>query len=210
MFAKVSLMSLIAVVYLTLAVVVRSAMLYPERLPVPDAWVFARADYFQSIAIISFAYVCHQNVLQIYSSIRRMERHRFNVATHLSIFIALCFYALIGISGYVTFTTKTEGNILNNFKRDDTVIVIARFALGFTMLFTYPLVTCVGREVSLMACLIPCRVRIYDYNTVYLFSLIQIGFGSDTFSRSRFLSWTTRNSHYFDFDTSPGGFSFDG
>jgi solute carrier family 38 (sodium-coupled neutral amino acid transporter), member 11 len=148
LFAKASLMSLIAIAYLTLVVVVRSAMLYSKTPSTPNAWAFVHPGFFQSIAIISFAYVCHQNVLQIYSSVRRMEKHKFSVATHLSILIALCSYALIGISGYITFTGNTQGNILNNFEGDDTVVIIARFALGLTMLFTYPLVTSVGREVS--------------------------------------------------------------
>ena len=147
-FARVSLLSLISVAYLTLAVVVRSAMLYSSIPPTLDAWDFAHPHMFQSIAILSFAYVCHQNVLQIYSSVHHVEKHRFNLATHVSVFIALCSYALIGVSGYVTFTGNTDGNILNNFQADDIVIVLARFALGLTMLFTYPLVTSVGREVG--------------------------------------------------------------
>lgn len=149
-FARVSLLSLIAVAYLTLAVVIRSAMLFPEIPSTPGAWDFSHPHIFQSIAILSFAYVCHQNVLQIYSSVTHMERHKFSVATHVSIFIAVCCYALIGISGYVTFTGNTQGNILNNFESDDMAIIMARFALGFTMLFTYPLVTSVGREVSVI------------------------------------------------------------
>jgi sodium-coupled neutral amino acid transporter 11 len=147
-FAKVSFMSLVSVAYLTIAVFVRSIMLFPDNPPTPHAWSFAHSGFFQSIAILSFGYVCHQNILQIYCSIRRIEKPRFTMATHVSILIALCFYALIGIPGYVAFTENTKGNILNNFSDNDKVIAVSRFALGLTMVFTYPLVTCVGREVS--------------------------------------------------------------
>jgi sodium-coupled neutral amino acid transporter 11 len=40
---------------------------------------------------------------------------------------------LMAVTGYVVFTNKTQGNILNNFSPDDTIINIARFCFGANM-----------------------------------------------------------------------------
>jgi len=45
------------------------------------------------------------------------------------------------------FTDKTQGNILNNFSRSDTLINVARFCFGLNMFTTLPLELFVCREV---------------------------------------------------------------
>ena len=40
---------------------------------------------------------------------------------------------LMAVTGYVVFTDKTQGNILNNFSPDDLIINIARFCFGANM-----------------------------------------------------------------------------
>jgi sodium-coupled neutral amino acid transporter 11 len=39
----------------------------------------------------------------------------------------------MAVSGYLVFTSKTEGNILNNFPADDLMVNIARFCFGANM-----------------------------------------------------------------------------
>lgn len=53
----------------------------------------------------------------------------------------------MSISGYLSFTDKTEGNILNNFPSNDVVINIARLCFGLNMFTTSPLEAFVCREV---------------------------------------------------------------
>jgi Transmembrane amino acid transporter protein len=70
---------------------------------------------FQAIGVISFAYVCHHNSLLIYGSMQTPTLDRFAKVTHISTFISLVACCTLAISGFVTFTNKTMGNILNNF-----------------------------------------------------------------------------------------------
>jgi solute carrier family 38 (sodium-coupled neutral amino acid transporter), member 11 len=70
---------------------------------------------FQSIGVISFAFVCHHNSLLIYGSLKTPTLDRFATVTHVSTVVSLIACATMAISGYVVFTDRTQGNILNNF-----------------------------------------------------------------------------------------------
>ncbi|KAM6502281.1 Transmembrane amino acid transporter domain containing protein [Amanita muscaria] len=102
---------------------------------------------FQSIGVISFAYICHHNSLIIYASLRNPTLGRFAKVTHISMLISLVVCMTLGISAFLVFTNKTQGNILNNFPADDTIINIARFCFGLNMFTTLPLELFVCREV---------------------------------------------------------------
>ncbi|THV05032.1 AAAP amino acid permease [Dendrothele bispora CBS 962.96] len=102
---------------------------------------------FQAIGVISFAFVCHHNSLLIYGSLRTPTLDRFAKVTHISTLISLVACCTLAISAYVVFTNKTQGNILNNFPSDDTLINVARFCFGLNMFTTLPLELFVCREV---------------------------------------------------------------
>lgn len=53
----------------------------------------------------------------------------------------------MALAGFLTFADKTQGNVLNNFPADNTMVNIARFCFGLNMLTTLPLEAFVCREV---------------------------------------------------------------
>jgi len=101
----------------------------------------------QAIGVISFAFVCHHNSLLIYGSLRTPTLDRFTTVTHVSAAFSLVSCLTLAVSAYVVFTDKIQGNVLNNFASDDTVINIARFCFGLNMFTTLPLELFVCREV---------------------------------------------------------------
>ncbi|KAI0049826.1 amino acid transporter [Auriscalpium vulgare] len=102
---------------------------------------------FQAIGVISFAFVCHHNSLLIYGSLRTPTMDRFAKVTHISTAISLVACTTMAVSGYLVFTDRTQGNILNNFSETDTLINVARFCFGLNMFTTLPLELFVCREV---------------------------------------------------------------
>jgi len=54
----------------------------------------------------------------------------------------------IALGGYLVFTDKTKGNILNNFPQDSHLINISRLLFAINMFLTSPLECFVCREVS--------------------------------------------------------------
>ncbi|KAI9459087.1 amino acid transporter [Russula earlei] len=108
---------------------------------------FIEPGIFQAIGVISFAFVCHHNSLLIYGSLRTPTLDRFAIVTHVSTAVSLVACTVMAISGYVVFTDRTQGNILNNFSPNDTLINLARFCFGLNMFTTLPLELFVCREV---------------------------------------------------------------
>ncbi|KAH9083541.1 amino acid transporter [Lactarius deliciosus] len=102
---------------------------------------------FQAIGVISFAFVCHHNSLLIYGSLKTPTLDRFATVTHVSTALSFVACTTIAIAGYLVFTDRTQGNILNNFSPNDTLINIARFCFGLNMFSTLPLELFVCREV---------------------------------------------------------------
>lgn len=65
---------------------------------------------------------------------------------NLSVFICFSFYALIGITGYLSFANleKFPDNILNVFPPNDVAIVIAKVFIFIVVVLSYPLVHYAG------------------------------------------------------------------
>ncbi|KAF8274551.1 AAAP amino acid permease [Lactarius quietus] len=108
---------------------------------------FVEPGIFQAIGVISFAFVCHHNSLLIYGSLKTPTLDRFATVTHVSTALSFVACTTMAVSGYVVFTDRTQGNILNNFSPDDILINIARICFGLNMFTTLPLELFVCREV---------------------------------------------------------------
>ncbi|KAL0576663.1 hypothetical protein V5O48_005323 [Marasmius crinis-equi] len=93
----------------------------------------------QAIGVICFAFVCHHNSLLIYGSLRTPTLDRFAKVTRVSTVLSLVCCCTLAISAFFVFTDRTQGNILNNFPSDDTLINVARFCFGLNMFTTLPL-----------------------------------------------------------------------
>jgi len=55
----------------------------------------------------------------------------------------------MALSGFLTFSSLTSGNVLNNFPPDNVMVNIARLCFGLNMLTTLPLEAFVCREVMM-------------------------------------------------------------
>jgi solute carrier family 38 (sodium-coupled neutral amino acid transporter), member 11 len=109
--------------------------------------LFLNSGVFQAIGVISFAFVCHHNSLLIYGSLKKPTLDRFARVTHWSTSISCVACMVMALAGFLTFGDRTQGNVLNNFPTDNTMVNIARFCFGLNMLTTLPLEAFVCREV---------------------------------------------------------------
>lgn len=62
----------------------------------------------------------------IYGSLRVPTLDRFAQVTHVSTALSVIACLCMSVSGFLVFTSRTPGNILNAFSEDDFVINIAR------------------------------------------------------------------------------------
>ncbi|KAG0273193.1 hypothetical protein BGZ95_010990 [Linnemannia exigua] len=146
--AKTSAVAMAALIVIIIAVVIEGPRAPMEIRGDPDAvWSFARPELFQSIGVISFAFVCHHNSFLIFGSLQKPTMNRVKIVTHMSMLVSLLACLILALSGYLAFSDKTQGNILNNFPSENFIINIARFCFGVNMFTTLPLEAFVCREV---------------------------------------------------------------
>ncbi|KAJ7703184.1 transmembrane amino acid transporter protein-domain-containing protein [Mycena rosella] len=146
--SRASGLALIGMIIIVTSVLIESPNTSPELKGDPSKrFSVIEPGIFQAIGVISFAFVCHHNSLLIYGSLRTPTLDRFAVVTHISTLLSLVACCTLAIAAYVVFTDKTQGNILNNFSPDDTLINVARFCFGLNMFTTLPLELFVCREV---------------------------------------------------------------
>lgn len=74
---------------------------------------------------------------------------RFALVTHASTAVSMLACLAMALGGFLSFGSKTVGNLLNNFPRDNVMVNVARFCFGLNMLTTLPLEAFVCREVML-------------------------------------------------------------
>ncbi|KAG0302219.1 hypothetical protein BGZ98_007677 [Dissophora globulifera] len=146
--AKTSAVAMVAITVIIVAVMIEGPRAPMEIRGDPDVvWTFARPKLFQSIGVISFAFVCHHNSFLIFGSLQKPTLNRVKIVTHVSMGFSLLACLLLALSGYLSFSDKTQGNVLNNFPSDNFIINIARFCFGVNMFTTLPLEAFVCREV---------------------------------------------------------------
>ncbi|NXP30190.1 AVT2 protein, partial [Leiothrix lutea] len=144
---KVSLLSLILTIVILIIVMVRTVTFSPQVPKSENAWIFAKSNAVQAIGVMSFAFVCHHNSFLIYGSLEEPTLKNWSQVTHMSVALALVISVVFAACGYMTFTGYTEGDIFENYCRDDNLATFGRFCYGVTVILTFPLECFVTREV---------------------------------------------------------------
>ncbi|KAM0788841.1 hypothetical protein ACM66B_002926 [Microbotryomycetes sp. NB124-2] len=146
--SKASALALVSMVFIVVSVGIRGPGVEDNLKGDPsERWTFIRPGFFEAIGVMSFAFVCHHNSLLIYGSLRVPTIDRFAQVTHVSTGLSVIACLCMSTSGYLVFTNRTPGNILNAFAEDDGLINIARAFFGANMFATLPLEAFVCREV---------------------------------------------------------------
>ncbi|KAI9716041.1 MAG: hypothetical protein M1828_000508 [Chrysothrix sp. TS-e1954] len=147
MLAKASTLALVSMLIIIITVITQGPRAPKEMRGALRGNLFIKDGFFQAIGVISFAFVCHHNSLLIYGSLKKPTIDRFAKVTHYSTSISMVACMAMALAGFLSFGDKTDGNVLNNFPTDNTMVNIARLCFGLNMLTTLPLECFVCREV---------------------------------------------------------------
>uniref|UniRef100_A0A8C0FCX3 Putative sodium-coupled neutral amino acid transporter 11 n=1 Tax=Bubo bubo TaxID=30461 RepID=A0A8C0FCX3_BUBBB len=112
-----------------------------------NAWIFAKSNAVQAVGVMSFAFICNHNSFLIYGSLEEPTLKNWSQVTHVSVSLAVVISVVFAACGYMTFTGYTEGDIFENYCRDDNLATFGRFCYGVTVILTFPLECFVTREV---------------------------------------------------------------
>uniref|UniRef100_A0A673N215 Sodium-coupled neutral amino acid transporter 4-like n=1 Tax=Sinocyclocheilus rhinocerous TaxID=307959 RepID=A0A673N215_9TELE len=96
-----------------------------------------------TIPILAFAFVCHPEVLPIYSELKDRSRRKMQRVSNLSILAMLVMYLLSALFGYLTFYDHVEAELLHTFTKVykfDTMLLLVRLAVLTAVTLTVPIV----------------------------------------------------------------------
>uniref|UniRef100_A0A2K5DWN5 Putative sodium-coupled neutral amino acid transporter 11 n=1 Tax=Aotus nancymaae TaxID=37293 RepID=A0A2K5DWN5_AOTNA len=144
---KVSLISTGLTTLILGIVMARAVSLGPHIPKTEDAWVFAKPNAIQAVGVMSFAFICHHNSFLVYSSLEEPTVAKWSRLIRMSIVISVFICIVFATCGYLTFTGFTQGDLFENYCRNDDLVTFGRFCYGVTVILTYPMECFVTREV---------------------------------------------------------------
>ncbi|KAJ3602056.1 hypothetical protein NHX12_029816 [Muraenolepis orangiensis] len=96
-----------------------------------------------TIPILAFAFVCHPEVLPIYTELKNPTKKRMQQVSNISILVMYTMYFLAALFGYLTFYGNVEPELLHTYSRIDpydTLILCVRVAVLTAVTLTVPIV----------------------------------------------------------------------
>ncbi|XP_061641642.1 sodium-coupled neutral amino acid transporter 3-like isoform X1 [Phyllopteryx taeniolatus] len=96
-----------------------------------------------TIPILAFAFVCHPEVLPIYTELRNPTKKKMQHVANMSIAVMYVMYFLAALFGYLTFYDEVEAELLHTYSRIDpydTLILCVRVAVLTAVTLTVPIV----------------------------------------------------------------------
>ncbi|TSN76594.1 Sodium-coupled neutral amino acid transporter 3 [Bagarius yarrelli] len=93
-----------------------------------------------TIPILAFAFVCHPEVLPIYTELKNPSKKRMQNVANISILAMFIMYLLTAIFGYLTFYGGVKDELLKNYSTNDTLMLCVRLAVLVAVTLTVPVV----------------------------------------------------------------------
>ncbi|KAM5148737.1 sodium-coupled neutral amino acid transporter 3 [Mantella aurantiaca] len=96
-----------------------------------------------TIPIMAFAFVCHPEVLPIYTELKDASKKKMQRVSNISIAVMYCMYFLAALFGYLTFYGHVESELLHTYSAVDSfdvLILCVRVAVLIAVTLTVPIV----------------------------------------------------------------------
>uniref|UniRef100_A0A8C7Q9G1 Solute carrier family 38 member 4 n=1 Tax=Oncorhynchus mykiss TaxID=8022 RepID=A0A8C7Q9G1_ONCMY len=96
-----------------------------------------------TVPILAFSFVCHPEILPIYSELKDRSRRKMQNVSNLSILAMLVMYMFSALFGYLTFYGNVEAELLHTFTKVykfDTMLLLVRLAVLTAVTLTVPIV----------------------------------------------------------------------
>ncbi|XP_078517382.1 sodium-coupled neutral amino acid transporter 3 [Lissotriton helveticus] len=96
-----------------------------------------------TIPIMAFAFVCHPEVLPIYTELKEPSKRKMQHISNISITVMYVMYFLAALFGYLTFYDQVESELLHTYSRVDPfdiLILCVRVAVLIAVTLTVPIV----------------------------------------------------------------------
>lgn len=140
-----SIIGLFALAYLSLLLISTFAYEYStghyREIRGDVSWlkVYDTRGLISTFSIIIFAYTGSMNLFSIANELKDNSMRNLTAVVNRSVAIATFLFLSVALSGYLTFGSKTVGNIMLNYDPDSVWVHIGKFCLGSMVVLTFPL-----------------------------------------------------------------------
>uniref|UniRef100_A0A8V5G0M8 Uncharacterized protein n=1 Tax=Melopsittacus undulatus TaxID=13146 RepID=A0A8V5G0M8_MELUD len=96
-----------------------------------------------TIPIMAFAFVCHPEVLPIYTELKNPSKKKMQCISNISITVMYLMYFLAALFGYLTFYDRVESELLHTYNKVDpfdVLVLCVRVAVLTAVTLTVPIV----------------------------------------------------------------------
>ncbi|GMI11829.1 hypothetical protein TrVE_jg6533 [Triparma verrucosa] len=91
-----------------------------------------------NLAVFVFSFTCHQNIFSVCNELKERTQAKVNTVIFISIGAALLLYLLVAWSGFNTFGSSLQSDILLNYPQNGLVTTM-RIFVALLVIFSYPL-----------------------------------------------------------------------
>ncbi|XP_065605706.1 sodium-coupled neutral amino acid transporter 3 [Cyrtonyx montezumae] len=120
-----------------------AAPLPPEMEVCTPSFFTLNSQTAYTIPIMAFAFVCHPEVLPIYTELKDPSKKKMQCISNISITVMYLMYFLAALFGYLTFYGRVESELLHTYSRVDpfdVLILCVRVAVLTAVTLTVPIV----------------------------------------------------------------------
>ena len=108
-------------------------------------WWNVSVEFFQCAPIICFAFQCHMSAVPIYRELSHRTPKRMAVVSAAGLLNCMVLYIAAGVTGYWTFLSETQSDVLKNYDENNDWVVLCRVGMGLVAGFSFPLINFVTR-----------------------------------------------------------------
>uniref|UniRef100_A0A8C5SLN8 Solute carrier family 38 member 3 n=1 Tax=Laticauda laticaudata TaxID=8630 RepID=A0A8C5SLN8_LATLA len=115
-----------------------ASLIFPQHL-----FILLTLQTAYTIPIMAFAFVCHPEVLPIYTELKNPTKKKMQCISNISITVMYVMYFLAALFGYLTFYGQVESELLHTYSRVDSLdvlILCVRVAVLIAVTLTVPIV----------------------------------------------------------------------
>ena len=145
----ISVSASVLLVFIVSACAPGSARAQGQPFPPQGGYELASGDLFVGLGALSFAFVCQHNSFIVFRSLSEPTLGNWSRVSNASVGFALFLCLVFGLSGYISFGSRSKGDILLNFDSADKTVAIARAFLAVSMALTFPQECFVARHCAL-------------------------------------------------------------
>ncbi len=122
-------------------------------------WPESPRDLLNALPLYISCFVCHYNILPVHNELKNPTPARVSWWLRSTTWFAVGLYTIMGFAGstygHCTASGKVQGNVLLDFDKHDSLLLVGRMCLALTITLAFPLLVIPARDILLRSLILP-------------------------------------------------------